>query len=157
MLRWRIPRLHEEIVDAGLINRADRGIRIRVSRQQRSLGVRKDLPGRLQKTDAIHVRHALIGQQQGDSIVADFELFQKIKRGYRRSLLSTRYSAPYCVRRSRSIARKTSGSSSTVNRMGFAMMKPLMQYENCAFTHAGGHLLPLEACVQDTDVSFVSD
>src|SRR5579863_1785127 len=38
------------------------------------------------------------------------------------SLAITRYSAPYCDRKSRSIARKTSESSSTLNRIGFAMV-----------------------------------
>src|ERR1700683_9258 len=38
------------------------------------------------------------------------------------SLPNTRYSAPYCERRSRSIARKTSESSSTLSRIGLAML-----------------------------------
>src|SRR5271157_4397028 len=38
------------------------------------------------------------------------------------SLPITRYSAPYCERRSRSIARKTSESSSTLSRIGLGML-----------------------------------
>src|SRR6202041_668739 len=37
------------------------------------------------------------------------------------SLPMTRNSAPYFVRKSRSIARRTSGSSSTLSKIGFAM------------------------------------
>ena len=68
------------------------------------------------------------------------------------SLPITRNSAPYLVRRSRSMARSTSGSSSTLNKIGFAMFGPSFDdsimldhsaFRNCrmsqiAFSRHGG-------------------
>jgi len=67
------------------------------------------------------VRHALIHQEQRDAVVAQLSAFSRPSAPSGESLLTTRYSAPYCERKSRSIARKTSGSSSTVSKIGFAM------------------------------------
>ena len=79
----RIPWLHEKIIETGMIDRVDRGIRVGVSREQRPLRVRKYLPRRLQEADAIHPRHALISQQQRNAIIADLQGLQQVQRAFR--------------------------------------------------------------------------
>src|ERR1700752_1830063 len=51
-----------------------------------------------------------------------FSCFKRSSAPSGESLPITRYSAPYCERRSRSIARKTSASSSTLSKIGLAML-----------------------------------
>src|ERR1700674_1742328 len=51
-----------------------------------------------------------------------FNCFNRSSAPSGESLPITRYSAPYCERRSRSIARRTSESSSTLSNMGLAML-----------------------------------
>src|SRR6202049_2828748 len=51
-----------------------------------------------------------------------FSCFKRSSAPSGESLPITRYSAPYCERRSRSIARRTSESSSTLSNMGLAML-----------------------------------
>src|SRR6202030_3060441 len=51
-----------------------------------------------------------------------FNCFKRSSAPSGESLPITRYSAPYCERRSRSIARRTSESSSTLSNMGLAML-----------------------------------
>src|SRR5882762_1095039 len=51
-----------------------------------------------------------------------FNCFKRSSAPSGESLPITRYSAPYCERRSRSIARKTSESSSTLSSIGLAML-----------------------------------
>src|SRR5580704_1282258 len=53
-----------------------------------------------------------------------FSCFRRSSAPSGESLPITRYSAPYCERRSRSIARKTSESSSTLSKIGLAMLGP---------------------------------
>src|SRR5271155_6049102 len=52
-----------------------------------------------------------------------FNCFKRSSARAGESLPITRYSAPYCDRRSRSIVRKTSESSSTLSKIGFAMIR----------------------------------
>ena len=80
MLRGRIPRLHEKIVDVGLIDGADRSVRVGVGGEQRPLRLGKDPHCFLQKCDAVHVRHALVGKKQGHAVVAHLQLLQKGER-----------------------------------------------------------------------------
>ncbi len=51
-----------------------------------------------------------------------FNCFRRLSAPSGESLPITRYSAPYCERRSRSIARKTSESSSTLSNIGLDML-----------------------------------
>ncbi len=51
-----------------------------------------------------------------------FNCFRRSKAPSGESLPITRYSAPYFERKSRSIDRKTSESSSTLNKIGFAII-----------------------------------
>ena len=74
MVRGRIPRLHEEIIDAGLVNGANGGVGVSIGRQERPLCIGENLPRLLQKADTIHVRHPLVRQQKSNSIVARLQL-----------------------------------------------------------------------------------
>ena len=80
MFGGRIPRLQEKIVDAGLIDGADRGVGIGVGGEQRALRVRENSIASCRKCDAVHVRHALVGQQQGHAVVANLQLLQQVER-----------------------------------------------------------------------------
>src|ERR1700674_1288839 len=51
-----------------------------------------------------------------------FNCFNKSSAPSGESLPMTRYSAPYCERKSRSIARNTSESSSTLSKTGFGIL-----------------------------------
>src|SRR5229473_7142052 len=51
-----------------------------------------------------------------------FNCFKRSSAPSGESLPMTRYEAPYCERRSRSIARNTSESSSTLSKIGLAML-----------------------------------
>jgi hypothetical protein len=130
-----IPRLHEEVIDVGLIDGADCSVRVGIGSKQCPLGMGKYLLCLLQKPDPIHVWHPLVRQKKGHTIVAHLQLFQKFQCPAGESLPITRYSAPYCDRRSRSIARKTSESSSTLNRIGFAMIALGLDEEGGSFRH----------------------
>jgi hypothetical protein len=66
------------------IDRADGRICVGIGGQKRALGIGKNLPRSLQKTDAIHLGHALVGEKQGNSVIADFQFLKKIKRPARR-------------------------------------------------------------------------
>jgi hypothetical protein len=79
-----IPRLQKKIVEAGLIDGADRGVRIRISREQSPLRRGKDSHRLLQKFHTVHARHALVGQQQGNAVIAHFQLLQQIERPFGR-------------------------------------------------------------------------
>ena len=46
------------------------------------------------KFHAVHMRHALIRQQQRHAVIANLQLLQKIQRALRRIAAITRYSAP---------------------------------------------------------------
>ena len=67
-------------MDLDVIDGADRRVGVGVSREQRALCVRKQGHGFGQETHAIHLRHALIGQQQGHGIVASLQLAQGVER-----------------------------------------------------------------------------
>ncbi len=84
MLCGRIPGLQEEVVDAGLIDRADRGVGVGVRREQCPLGTGIKSHGLLQEFHSVHARHALVGQEQGHTVVAHLQLLQEIECAFRR-------------------------------------------------------------------------
>ena len=84
MLVRRVPGLQKKIIDVGLIDGADGGVHVGVSGQQCPLGLGKNPHALLQKLDAIHARHALVGQQQGHAVIPHLQLLQQIQRAFRR-------------------------------------------------------------------------
>jgi hypothetical protein len=50
---------------------------------KRALGVGENLARFLQEPDAIHLRHALIDEQQGHTIIAHLQLAQNVERPHR--------------------------------------------------------------------------
>ena len=67
-------------MDLDVIDGADSRVGIGVSREQRALGIGKQGHGFGQETHAIHLRHALIDQQQGHGIVTRLQLAQGVER-----------------------------------------------------------------------------
>ena len=84
MLSRRIPRLQEKVIDAGLIDGTDGSAGVGVGGEQCALGIRKNVPGFLQKGDPVHLRHALVGEQESHAVIAHLELLQQFQRRLRR-------------------------------------------------------------------------
>ena len=82
MLGRGIPRLQEKIIDVGFVDGADGGIGVGIGGEQGALGVGEDAHAFLEKRHTVHVRHALVGQQEGHAIVADFQLFEERERAF---------------------------------------------------------------------------
>ena len=68
-------------MDAGFIDGVDRGAGIRVSGEECALGEWMHFHGFGEETDAVHLRHALVGQEQGHGIVAGLEFTQSVEGG----------------------------------------------------------------------------
>ena len=67
------------------IDGADRGGGVGVGGEQRALGIRVNAHGFLQEVHAVDARHALVGQEQGHAVAAEFQLLQKVERAFGRS------------------------------------------------------------------------
>src|ERR687887_419233 len=80
----RIPRLHEKVVDIGFVYGTNGSAGVGIRSQQCTLSVREDLHSLLKKFNSVHVRHALISKQQGDAVIADFQLLEKVECFLRR-------------------------------------------------------------------------
>src|ERR1700723_3098899 len=76
---WCRERGFPERGDAGLIDGADGGIRVGIGSEQSAFRVRKNLCRFLEKGDSVHARHTLIGQEQGNAIIAHLELLQQLQ------------------------------------------------------------------------------
>src|SRR5262249_28759811 len=72
--RRRIPWFQKEIIDVCLVDGADGGIGVSIRGKQRPFGLRINSCGFLKKSNSIHVGHALVGEEQGNIVVADLEL-----------------------------------------------------------------------------------
>src|SRR3984885_9364170 len=79
-----MPRLQEKIIDAGMINGADGGAGVGICGKQRPLRAGEDAHCLLQEFHSVHARHALIGKQQGHTVIANLQLLQKIERAFGR-------------------------------------------------------------------------
>ncbi len=80
LLFRRVPGLEEIVMDFDVIDGADGRVGIGVSGEQSALGIGKQGHGFGQEAYTIHLRHALIGQQQGHGVVARLQLVQGIER-----------------------------------------------------------------------------
>src|ERR1700686_3409778 len=82
VLGGRIPRLHEKVVEVGLVDSADRGVRVGIGGEQCPLGVRVYLPRFLKKPNTIHARHALIREEKSHSIIANLQSLEQVQRSF---------------------------------------------------------------------------
>lgn len=68
--------LCQEVVDVGLVDGRDGRLGIGVGGEQHPPGAREDGPGLAQELHAVHVRHALVGEQEAHPLVAQGQLPQ---------------------------------------------------------------------------------
>jgi hypothetical protein len=80
LLLRRIPRLQQVVVEVHHVDRLDRGVGVGVGGQQRPSGVREQVHGLLQKLQAAHLWHAVIGQQHRHHVAAKLDLPQRLER-----------------------------------------------------------------------------
>ncbi len=73
LLGW-IPGLVQVIVNAGGVDGANRSFRVGIGRKQDALGLREQRNRRFQEVYARHTRHALVGKNQGNHVLALFQL-----------------------------------------------------------------------------------
>ncbi len=76
-----VPGLVEVVVDLGGVDGADGGFGVGVGGQEDALGVGVDGEGLLQKVDAGHSGHALVGEEESDGVLALMELAADVQRG----------------------------------------------------------------------------
>ena len=79
LLLGRVPGLHQVVVERHPVDGVDRRLGVGVGGQQDPLGVGHDLERPLQELDAGHPRHALVGHQQGDRLVAQVHLGEQLE------------------------------------------------------------------------------
>ena len=84
MLRGRIPRFQEKVVDAGVIDGADRGVGIGIRGEQCPLRPGEYPHSFLQEFDPVHARHALVGKEQSHVVITHLQLLQEVKCAFRR-------------------------------------------------------------------------
>ncbi len=77
----RIPRLHQIVVHACLVDGVDGRVGVRIRGKQGALGERVHLHGFGKEIHAVHLGHALIGEQQSHGIVARFQFPQRGEAG----------------------------------------------------------------------------
>jgi hypothetical protein len=63
------------------IDRVDRRAGVRVGGEQHPAGPRVDIHGVLKELDAVHVRHPVVGQDEGDQVAAKLHLAQGVEGG----------------------------------------------------------------------------
>ena len=64
----------------GGVNGGDGGVGVRVGGEQGALGLREQLHRLSQHLQARHLRHALVGEHEGDAVAARLQLLQQIHR-----------------------------------------------------------------------------
>lgn len=71
-----VPGLEQVVVEADVVDRTDGGVGVGVGGEQQLLGGRRLRLGPLEQLDAGHRRHALVGDDQGDGLIAQRQLVQ---------------------------------------------------------------------------------
>ena len=80
VLLGRIPGLQEVMVQPDLIDRPNRRLGVRVGGQEHARRIGEILNGGRQELDAVHLRHAMVNQEQGDRLVAQADLRKQFQR-----------------------------------------------------------------------------
>jgi hypothetical protein len=70
----RVPGLEQVVVDRDLVDGLDGRVGIGVGREQNPLGLRVEGHGLTQETHPVHLRHALVDQEECDGFVAQLKL-----------------------------------------------------------------------------------
>ena len=76
----RIPRLQQVVMDSRGVDRGNRRVGICIRSEEGAFGLGKELHALAQYVESGHVRHALIGERQGEAVPPGFQLLQKIDR-----------------------------------------------------------------------------
>jgi len=80
LLFRRVPRLEQVVVQVDDVDRVDGGAGVGVCRQQHAPCPRVKVHGPLEELDPVHLRHAVVGQDQGDQVTAQLHLPQRVQR-----------------------------------------------------------------------------
>ncbi len=80
LLLRRVPRLEQVVVDVDQVDRLDRRVGVGVGGEQGPAGVRGDVHGLLEELDAVHLRHAVVGEDRRHRLAAQRELAQRVER-----------------------------------------------------------------------------
>jgi hypothetical protein len=80
LLLRRVPGLEQVIVQVDDVDRVDRGAGVRVGGQQRPARARIDVHRALKELDAVHLRHPVVGEQDGDLFAAQLHLVKRLER-----------------------------------------------------------------------------
>jgi len=75
----RVPGLEQVVVEVHDVDRVDGGTGVGVGGQQRPPRARVDVHGPLEELDAVHLRHAVVGQDHSDLLPAQLHLAQRIQ------------------------------------------------------------------------------
>ncbi len=84
LLLRRIPRLEQVVVQVDDVDGVDRGIGVGVRGQQHPPGRGEQVHRLLKEFDAVHPRHAVVGQDHRDMVTAQLELAHRVQRLFAR-------------------------------------------------------------------------
>ncbi len=76
----RIPRLADVFVNRAAVDGGNRGVEVRVGRDEDAQDARAQLPGAFEQPDAFFAGHPLVGQQQADFVGVLFEQLEAVLR-----------------------------------------------------------------------------
>jgi hypothetical protein len=75
-----VPRLEQVVVDVDQVDGVDRRVGVGIRREQHPAGQREEVHRGLEELDAVHLGHAVVGQQQGNLVAAQLDLAQRLQR-----------------------------------------------------------------------------
>src|SRR5690606_7452016 len=75
----RVPRLHEVVVQAGLVDRLDGRLGVRVGGEQHAARLGEQLPRAADELEPAHLRHALVDQEEGDVVATQLGLLRELQ------------------------------------------------------------------------------
>ncbi len=81
LLLRRVPGLEQIVVQVDHVDGVDRRVGVRVRGQQHPARPRIHVERLLQELDAVHLRHAVVGQDHRDEVAAQLQLAQRVQRG----------------------------------------------------------------------------
>jgi hypothetical protein len=79
LLLRRIPRLEQVMIEVDEVDGVDGGVGVGVGGQQHAARRRVEVHRPLEKFDAAHLRHPVVGDQHGDRLAPQLELLQGLQ------------------------------------------------------------------------------